>query len=84
MQAIPIPLSKVSNTQLIFNLASKKLGFEFAIISVQGVFISFYLIALENVDSILEWKLFATYLKQTIFPTNRHATQQELYAYIFS
>lgn len=54
MQAIPIPLSKVSNTQLIFNLASKKLGFEFAIISAQGVFISFYLIALENVDSILE------------------------------
>ncbi|KAH7686484.1 CCCH zinc finger domain-containing protein [Dioscorea alata] len=36
LQAIPIPLSKVSNTQLIFNLASKKLGFEFAIISAQG------------------------------------------------
>lgn len=30
LQAIPIPLSKASNVNRIFNLASKKLGFEFA------------------------------------------------------
>ncbi|URE35275.1 zinc finger CCCH domain-containing protein [Musa troglodytarum] len=30
LQAIPIPLSKASNVKRIFNLASKKLGFEFA------------------------------------------------------
>ncbi|KAJ0971349.1 hypothetical protein J5N97_019308 [Dioscorea zingiberensis] len=35
LQAIPIPFSKVPNAQRIFNLAAKRLGFEFAIITAQ-------------------------------------------------
>nr|XP_019708745.1 zinc finger CCCH domain-containing protein 59 isoform X2 [Elaeis guineensis] len=33
LQAVPIPLSKASNVQRIFNLAAKKLGFEFAVVN---------------------------------------------------
>ncbi|CAL9112288.1 unnamed protein product [Musa acuminata var. zebrina] len=36
LQAIPIPLSKASNVKRIFNLASKKLGFEFATLNPDG------------------------------------------------
>lgn len=38
-QAVPIPLSKASNVQRIFNLAAKKLGFEFAVVNPGMLFV---------------------------------------------
>ncbi|KAG0485065.1 hypothetical protein HPP92_009144 [Vanilla planifolia] len=36
VQAVPVPLSKASNVQQIFNFAAKKLGFEFSMVSPSG------------------------------------------------
>lgn len=47
LQVVPIPLSKASNALRIFNLASKKLGFEFTILSKSEFFnTQLYLVSL--------------------------------------